>query len=322
MLPDMICDFRNVRLKSEGEHRVRVTGAIGGQPTSSYKVSATFQDGYQLEVGLAIRGIDAEGKAQKTADALLKRTRRMMAERGFADYGDARIEIIGAESLYGPHRRHSGAREVIMRIAVRHADKSALEILRREASSPGTSMSPGSSGALGGGRADIKPVIRLFSFLLDKSRVPVSVELNGDVRLLTPAVEVGESWKPRVRAEHIGMRTASRSSDSMTVPLIRIAHGRSGDKGDNSNIGIIARSPQLWPWLRENLTAEKVAAYMAHLVKGDVERFELPGIMALNFLLHRALGGGGMASLQSDPLGKCYAQMLLDMPIEIPIALV
>ena len=92
-------------------------------------------------------------------------------------------------------------------------------------------------------------------------------------------------------------------------------------KGDDSNIGVIARSLQIWPWLQENLTAEKVAAYMGHLVKGPVERYELPGIMALNFVLHRALGGGGMASLQSDPLGKCYAQMLLDMPVEVAAAL-
>ena len=318
ILPDVTCDFRSVNLEQVGEHRVRVSGAVGCEPTSSYKVSATFQDGYQLEVGLAIRGIDAVGKAQKTGAALLKRTRRMMAERGLADYADAVVEIIGAELLYGPHARRGDAREVILRIAVRHTDKNALDILRREASSPGTSMSPGTSGALGGGRADIKPVIRLFSFLLDKSRVPIFVEMNGQAQALTPAVEIGAPWNPSECVASIGTGTTSRSSDTVTVPLIRIAHGRSGDKGDNSNIGIIARSPAAWQWLRENLSTENVAAHMGHRIKGEVERFELPGIMALNFVLHRALGGGGMASLQSDPLGKCYAQMLLEMPIAVP----
>ncbi len=321
ILPDVICDFRNVQLQDLGEHRVCVSGAVGREPNASYKVSATFQDGYQLEIGLAIRGVDAVGKAQKTADALLKRTRRMMAERGFADYADAVVEIIGAESLYGPHSRRGDAREVIMRIAVRHADKSALQILRREASSPATSMSPGTSGALGGGRADVKPVVRLFSFLLDKRRVQVIFEMNGDSTVLSPAVEVGGDWRPSAHVAASIHPPPPDQREKIVIPLSRIAHGRSGDKGDDSNIGVVARSPQTWSWLQENLTPDKVAAYMAHLVKGQVERYELPGITALNFVLHRALGGGGMASLQSDPLGKCYAQILLDMPVEVPLGL-
>ena len=321
ILPDVICDFRAVQLQNVGEQRVRVTGAVGREPTASYKVSATFSDGYQLEVGLAIRGIEAVGKAQKTAAALLKRTRRMMAERGFADYADALVEVIGAESLYGPHGRRGDAREVVQRIAVRHADKNALEIMRREASSPGTSMSPGTSGALGGGRADIKPVVRLFSFLLDKRRVPVSVEWESSSAVLSQAVAVGAEWRPSTHTAAPINPSSPHPRDQTVVALARIAHGRSGDKGDDSNIGVIARSPQIWPWLQENLTAEKVAAYMGHLVKGPVERYELPGIMALNFVLHRAFGGGGMTSLQSDPLGKRYAQMLLDMPVEVAAAL-
>ena len=320
ILPDVICDFRNVKLEDIGEHRVRLTGAVGHVPTASYKVSATFQDGYQLETGLAIRGIDAIVKAQKTADALLKRTRRMMAEHGYGDYADSVVEIIGAESLYGPHSRRSDAREVILRIAVRHFDKIALEFMRRESSSPGTSMSPGTSGALGGGRADIKPVVRLFSCLLDKERVAVTVELNGESIILARGVEAATQWRPHALESTQSNPLPPVQDKTIIVPLLRIAHGRSGDKGDDSNIGVIARNPQIWPWLRENLTAEKVAAYMAHVAKGKVERYELPGITALNFVLHQALGGGGMASLQSDPLGKCYAQILLEMPVEVPVA--
>ena len=322
VLPDVICDFRNVKLEDIGEHRVRVSGATGREPTSSYKVSATFQDGYQLEVGLAIRGIDAAGKAQKTADALLTRTRCMMAERGFADYADSVVEVIGAESLYGPHSRRNDAREVVMRIAVCHADKNALEILRREASSPGTSMSPGTCGALGGGRADIKPVVRLFSFLLEKGRVPVAVEMVGNTTVIPRAAESGGEWRSSVSNKDATRSSTPDSREKVVVPLIRVAHGRSGDKGDDSNIGIIARTPACWMWLLESLTADKVAQHMAHLLNGKVERYELPGIMALNFVLHQALGGGGMASLQSDPLGKCYAQLLLDMPIDVPQELV
>jgi hypothetical protein len=105
------------------------------------------------------------------------------------------------------------------------------------------------------------------------------------------------------------------------VPLIRIAHGRSGDKGDMANIGIIARSPEAYAWLLQVLDAPKVAGYFAHLCHGPVTRYALPGFHALNFTLQNALGGGGIASLRYDPQGKALAQMLLDIEIDVPTSL-
>ncbi|MGH8820022.1 MAG: AtuA-related protein, partial [Rhodoferax sp.] len=104
-------------------------------------------------------------------------------------------------------------------------------------------------------------------------------------------------------------------------PLIRVAYGRSGDKGDISNIGIIAREPRFLPLLRAQVTEAAVAAWLAHLVKGEVTRFDVPGIHAFNFVCTQALGGGGMASLRNDALGKGMAQILLSMPVQVPIAL-
>ena len=102
---------------------------------------------------------------------------------------------------------------------------------------------------------------------------------------------------------------------------MQIAFGRSGDKGDTSNIGLIARRPELLAVLMEQVTPERVKEYLGHLVQGPVHRYELPGIQAINLVCERALGGGGMASLRNDPLGKGMAQMLLDMPIEVPAPL-
>ena len=90
------------------------------------------------------------------------------------------------------------------------------------------------------------------------------------------------------------------------------------DKGDDSNIGVIARKPDYLPAIRAALTTEAVAGWFAHLVEGPVERFDWPGIHGLNFLLHNALGGGGIASLRNDPQGKAYAQILLDFPVPVP----
>ena len=103
----------------------------------------------------------------------------------------------------------------------------------------------------------------------------------------------------------------------MKVPLSRIAHARSGDKGDTSNIGVIAYQESHYPALLREVTAERVKAHFGGLVRGKVERFELPNLGALNFLLHESLGGGGTLSLRTDAQGKTLGAGLLSMEIEI-----
>ena len=105
---------------------------------------------------------------------------------------------------------------------------------------------------------------------------------------------------------------------SVRQPLHTIAHGRSGDKGSHANIGIIAYTPQGFAFLRDYLTAERVAAYFAPLRPARVERFELPGIQAFNFLLHQVLQGGASQSLRTDSQGKVLALALLEMEVELP----
>jgi hypothetical protein len=106
-----------------------------------------------------------------------------------------------------------------------------------------------------------------------------------------------------------------------TVPLIALAWARSGDKGNNSNIGVIARKPEYLPIVGAALTEAAVADYFAHHLQSGrsepVERFDVPGIRAINFVLHDVLGGGGIASLRNDPQGKGFAQMLLDFPVPV-----
>jgi len=105
------------------------------------------------------------------------------------------------------------------------------------------------------------------------------------------------------------------------VRLGEIAHARSGDKGDASNVGLIAATPELYDVLRREVTAERVKAHFAEVCRGEVERFEVPNLLALNFLLHDSLGGGGTASLLTDAQGKTHGQGLLEMEIEVPDAL-
>ncbi|MEX0929640.1 MAG: hypothetical protein WD266_01530 [Balneolales bacterium] len=102
------------------------------------------------------------------------------------------------------------------------------------------------------------------------------------------------------------------------VHLLRIAHGRSGDKGSGSNVGIIARHPDIYPFLKETLTPEKVKEHMKYVCRGAVERFELPNLGALNFILNDSLGGGGTISLKLDAQGKTHAAQLLRMKVDVP----
>jgi hypothetical protein len=102
------------------------------------------------------------------------------------------------------------------------------------------------------------------------------------------------------------------------VPLVALAHARSGDKGDTANVGLIALKPEYYPWLRRHVTAARVARHFRGVITGDVERFELPKLHALNFLLHGALGGGGTLSLKTDAQGKVYSTALLRMKIPVP----
>ena len=106
------------------------------------------------------------------------------------------------------------------------------------------------------------------------------------------------------------------------VHLLRIAHGRSGDKGSASNVGIIARHPDIYPFLKENLTKDRIKEHMKYICKGDVERYELPNIGALNFILNDSLGGGGTVSLKLDAQGKTHASTLLRMELEVPDELI
>jgi hypothetical protein len=317
LLPDVTCDFRSVKLQQDGDHRVRVSGAHGRPAPSSYKVCATYGEGWRLFTTLMIGGNDAARKAERVGQAILQRTRRMFAERGWDDYTQTSVEVMGAESTYGPHARTTGTREVILKIAAKHIARDALELLAREIAPSATAMAQGITG-FAAGRASPSPVVRLFSFLTDRSRVRACVTVDGLAlrfeEIFTPVTAVAPATLPL--PAH-----AINSADTVTVPLLRVAHGRSGDKGDMANIGIIARSDALYAVLQQNLTADKVRNYLAHVAQGKVSRFSLPGLNALNFTLENALGGGGVASLRYDPQGKALAQMLLDIPVSVPASL-
>lgn len=316
IVPDVVCDFTEARYEQVGKDRVRVSGARGRPPTDSYKVSTTFPDGFKLASIFMLGGREAAAKGRHSAESIVKKTRRMLGEKGMADFRDVSIEMIGAEATYGPHSRAQDSREVVVKIAAKHDQKEALALLGREIAPMSTGGVVGMTGSFGAGRVSPSPVIRMFSCLVPKSAVPVTIDVDGHRIALQEGARSGGFDAKSLPVEAPPAMPPTGATE--TVPLVALAYGRSGDKGDNANIGIFARKPEYQPILDAEVTEEAVARYFAHRIEGKVSRWRLPGINGFNFLLRQALGGGGMASLKADPLAKAFAQMLLDMPVRVP----
>ena len=316
LLPDVIADFSQVHLEQVGEHRVRVTGAKGQPPTGQYKVSATYPDGYRVLVSFLIAGREAPQKAQVIADAILTKCERVLAMRSVPPFSEKSVEILGIESTYGEHAQTLNSREVVVKIAVKHMFKEACMFFASEIAQASTGMAPALAGIVGG-RPKASPVIKLFSFLIDKNQLNIEIDFEGK----RYPVEIPQGVSTEQLPTLMAGENAVYQGDEIEVPLIEIAHARSGDKGNHSNIGVIARKAEYLPWIRTALTEQTVASNMQHVLdaeKGRVIRYELPGLNALNFILENALGGGGIASLRIDPQGKAFAQQLLDMPVKVP----
>ena len=318
LLPDVVCDFTQVTLEQVGEHRVSVSGARGLPPTDSYKVSATYPDGNRITASFLMGGIDAPAKGQVVADAILKKVAGLFHQLGMAPFRDTSVEVLGSESTYGANARRADTREVVVKIAALHDDKKALGLFAREIAQAATGMAPGLSGLVGGRPKPI-PRIRLFSTLVDKSAVTATVDLDGNTHSVD--MPTGQVFDASALPQDTDYGTANGDTDTgTTVPLVKLAWARSGDKGNHANIGVIARKAEYLPYLNAALTEQAVATYMQHVLDpdaGSVHRWSMPGMNAFNFLLKNALGGGGIASLRIDPQGKAFAQQLLDMPISV-----
>jgi len=267
-------------------------------------------------------GVLRQDKAKAVGEAILSKTRRIFKERGFDDFLETNLEVLGAEHTYGPHSRAQSAREVILRIAVRHTDQKALEVLVYEFAPAALAMAPGITGA-SEGRPRPSPVIRYYSCLIGKDKVPVSCTIGTETsepRVYIPAKITNGKIPSQEPLTTASVNKFTAQGKLIQVPLVALCYGRSGDKGDASNIGIIARDPQFYPLIKSALTEEAVTKYMAHLMpNGKVTRYELPGISALNFVLTKSLGSGGVSSLRMDRQGKAYAQMLLDFTVTVPV---
>lgn len=321
ILPDVVCDFSQVKLEQVGDNCVRVQGAKGRGVPDSYKVSATYADGFRAGQVWSMIGRNAQAKAEYLADGVFTRARRMLKLLGMADFTETSCEVVGVESQFGASRRRmDDVREVDVKLAVKHPDARGVGIFLKEMVGMALTAPPGLTG-FSGARPKPSPVVRLFSTLVAKNALNITVNCDGNKISCDdqmPLLKVTHSSAPQPPVTPI-------DDDCVPVALESLAFGRSGDKGDKANIGIIARHADFVPFIADQLSVERITRRFAHFLAPDqdepVERFYMPGTGAFNFLLHRVLGGGGIASLRLDPQGKAYAQIALAEPVLVPRAL-
>jgi hypothetical protein len=266
-------------------------------------------DGFRAGHMLAFNGVEARAKAEAFAAAGLERARRRLRALNAADFAETCVEITGGRPGKGPYE------EVMLKAAVRHRDARAVGIFLKEVMGGALATPPGLSLFTGGGRPKPSPVVRLFSFLTDREDAPARVSIAGrDIGFAPPAAPPPTAAPPSTRppaAPEQAVRLVAR-------PLAALAWTRSGDKGDAANIGVIARRAEYLPWIWRGLDEARIAEIFAATLKGRVERFHLPGVSAMNIVMHEVLGGGGVVSLLNDAQGKGFAQRLLAEAIELP----
>jgi len=312
LTPDVSADFRGLEVIDEGRDRVAVGGARGTPPPDSLKVTVVYRDGWRA-VGLAlISGPDVRAKAERLAE--------MLWHRVGSEFADRRADLVGYRSCWGAAAPEIEPNEGVFRAAVRDPERSKVERFAHTMLGLALQAPPG----LGvfGGRPEVQEAYAYWPALVPRELVVPRIEVvRGEsrvVRELTPAPP-GVSGAGRPLApppEPIDL--PERGGAGARVRLRRIAYARSGDKGDHANIGVAARSPHAFAFLRNALDAERVRRYFGDLCGGPVERYELPGLRALNFVLRHALGGGGTLSLRPDHQGKMLAQALLSLELEVP----
>jgi Acyclic terpene utilisation family protein AtuA len=318
IVTDVRCDFSAVRLEQIGPDRVRVSGARGRAPTDSYKLCITYENGWRAIAYQPLIGEEAVAKCERQAQALFERARRLLKGRDLPDYTATSAVVIGAERSYGAHAQPGGAREVICKLVADHPDKLGAELFAREQWTAISGMSVGTSINLA---TQVQPVTGLFLTLLEKSKVTPRLRLGALTETLPDVRGVPATATPRAAAR------AAPAPPEPTAPvdLVRLAWARSGDKGCLFNVAVIARQAQYLPWLSAALSAEAVSEWYRHLGRDGepprVERYEVPGVHALNFVVNDALEGGINASTQLDPAAKGMAQLLLRFPVPVPAAL-
>jgi hypothetical protein len=310
LTPDVVTDFRGLDVRTAGTDRVTVAGAHGTPATDSLKVTVVYKDGWRATGFALMSGPDVVAKAERMAE--------MLWHRLGTDFVDRRAELVGFRACWGGGAPDVEPNEGIFRVAVRDHDRKKIE--RFSLAMMGFALQGPPGLGVFGGRPDVQEAYGYWPTLVPRELVRPRVGiLRGEEREVRelPAVAPSDRRGAGAPPSAVALPPVP-GGPTRRVPLRRIAYTRSGDKGDHANIGVAARSAVAYAFLRTALPAEVVQRRFADLVRGGVERYEMAGLRAFNFLLRHALGGGGTLSLRVDHQGKTLGQGLLGLELDVP----
>lgn len=314
LTPDVVADFSTIQLQSVGTNSVRVFGVQGAEPTPFYKVSMAYLDGYKVSGSIMVCGPNARKKAEKFAEIFWKKME--------LDFKDTLTEYIGWNSCHGSLGQDSDGAEIILRLSARDGDYGKLRQFSKLIPSLILGGPPGV--CVLGGVSQPSQIVSYWPALVDKTAVqPIVFDIDSDVSpRKTAGALIGHYEVPESEiGTFSGKETTKAIEDILQqdgTHLEKICLARSGDKGDSANIGLIARSPEAYEFIKKTISADYIKNLFQELCLGKVVRYELDNMLGLNFLLEESLGGGGTASLRIDAQGKTFAQALLRQRLTIP----
>ena len=307
--PDAVARFDTIELTQEGADRVRIAGVRGEAPPPTLKVTANLDAGWRNSMTLALTGTQVHDKARFAAEAVWA---------GIAGGRGAFAET--AEDLSGDL---TGAGMAYLRLAVRGDDEQAVgrafsgAVVETSLSSyPGTFFTSAPSGAQG--------VARYWPTAVVSSAVTPRIECEGTVVQPTPAGSTpGMESEPPPPPHTLGQADTPASTGELTrVPLGVLLGARSGDKGGDANVGVWADEDDVATWLQSAFTTEAFRALLPELVGFEVDRYPLPNLRAVNFVVHGILGWGVASNLRLDTQAKGLGELLRSRSIDVPAALV
>lgn len=315
LAPDCIARFDSIQLKQAGVDRVEVSAIRGAPAPQKLKVSVSFSEGYRAFGRLIISGIDTRAKAEKVAETIWD------SVGGLEAFADAMTQYVGWNACHPALDDHEPG-EIMLQLAVRDHDRQKINQLFAPQLVPKVLGSvPGITYLADQGRPRASDVIGYWPALISRERLKVRVVVGDETVSVSQALATDNNSAATAFTPTPSSVEIPQSGQRRKVRLAELCLARSGDKGDTCNVGICARSPEIYAWMCEYLTADFVKTRFAEICKGAVQRFEVPNILALNFLLHESLGGGGTLSLILDAQGKTYAQFLLATEVEVDEAL-
>lgn len=313
--PDVVADFSSIRLVELDKNRVKVFGVKGHQPTEFYKVSMAYQDGFKSSGSIIVSGPNARKKAELFS--------KIFWEKCPASLSETATDYVGLNSCHKGLSSLSDSNEIMIRLSAKAPEEKDLIAFAKTIPSLILSGPPGV--AVLGGNQKPQRIMSYWPCLIPKKSATPIISILSAGEFSEPKLVEDTAVGFFTGAEEKDVTFAGAASKSLKetlkeceengILLSGIAMARSGDKGDSVNIGVIARHHMAYEYLDEHLTAQLVKDLFQDHCLGKVVRYKLPNMMGFNFILEKALGGGGTSSLRIDPQGKTFAQAILMMKV-------